>query len=292
MKLNMIINKIKSIGNLEIDLPIERGLYAITGQNGSGKSTLVTCASSVFFNMPMNDYFGQTDEDAYITFVLDGATRSWSKNEKGKWNKYSSGDMSIKGFYEGSIIFGTRFRNTSFHLLKKLDRIESSKLKTADEFIRINLGKILHNNNEFYEKLYKINNYETGPDIQFSGDLFYYEKNSRRVSQFHMSTGENLLISVLNSINMRNSDRASLSKPCILFLDEIELALHPSSLKRLLAFLQQMSKQFNYAIYFSTHSIELIGSIKPENIFFVERHADGSTEILNPCYPLCHTHPL
>jgi len=53
-----------------------------------------------------------------------------------------------------------------------------------------------------------------------------------------------------------------------------------------------MSVQYNYAIYFSTHSIELIGSIKPENIFFLERHTDGSLEILNPCYPAYATRIL
>ena len=31
MKLNMKIHKIKAIDNLEISLPIEKGLYAITG---------------------------------------------------------------------------------------------------------------------------------------------------------------------------------------------------------------------------------------------------------------------
>lgn len=291
MKLNMTINKIKSINNLEIDLPVEKGLYAITGQNGSGKSTLVTCASSVFFNMPMNDYFGQTEPDAYISFKLKDATRAWTKKE-GKWSSKSTGNMSIKGFYEGSIIFGTRFRNTSIHILRKLDGIASDKLNSADEFIRTNLGRILHNNSEFYEKLFKINNSDAGPNIQFSGDIFYYEKEGRRVSQFHMSTGENLLISVLNSINLRNNDRASLDKPCILFLDEIELALHPSSLKRLVVFLNEISTTYNYAIYFSTHSIELIGSIQPSNIFFLERHADGSLEILNPCFPAYATRIL
>lgn len=107
-----------------------------------------------------------------------------------------------------------------------------------------------------------------------------------------MSTGENLLITILNSINLRNNDRASLTKPCVMFLDEIELALHPSSLKRLVAFLKEMSEQYNYAIYFSTHSIELIGGIKPDSIFFLERHADGSVEILNPCYPAYATRIL
>lgn len=288
----MTINKIKSIDRLEISLPIENGLYAITGQNGSGKSTVVTCASSVFFNMKMSDYFGLTESDSYIQFRLDHATRGWKKLQDGRWRKESNGAMNIKGFYEGSIIFGNRFRNTSYELLIRLDRIDDSVLKPAPEFIRSNLGKILHNNPSFYDKLFKLNNADAGNQVRFSGDIFYYQKGDRRVSQFHMSTGENLLISVLNSINIRNSDRANLNKPCFLFLDEIELALHPSSLKRLVAFLKQMSVQYNYAIYFSTHSIELISAISPDNIFFLERHSDNTVEIMNPCYPAYATRIL
>ncbi|HAS3567135.1 AAA family ATPase [Vibrio cholerae] len=291
MKLKMTINKIKSIENLEISLPIEKGLYAITGQNGSGKSTVVTCASSVFFNMKMNDYFGITEPDSSINFELNGATRSWSK-DRNKWFRRSTGNMNLKGFYEGSIIFGNRFKNTSYEILKNLDRIDNKLLKPADDFIRTNLGKILHNDQNFYPELVKVSNEDTGSDIKFTGDIFYYIKNDKRVSQFHMSTGENLLVSILNSINIRNSDRASLDKPCILFLDEIELALHPSSLKRLVKFLSHISEDYNYAIYFSTHSIELIGSIKPENIFFLERHTDKSVEIINPCYPAYATRIL
>ncbi len=284
MKLNMNIHKIKSVNNLDISLPIDKGLYAITGQNGSGKSTVVTCASSVFFTMPMNDYFGKTDDDASITFEMNGATRSWKKVEN-KWRSSLEGRMSIKGFYEGSIIFGNRFRNTDFRILKKLDRVDHTKLTTAPDFIRENLGRILHNDISFYPILSKLNNSEAGSEINFSGDIFYYQKGDKRVSQFHMSTGENLLVSILNSINIRNSDRASLSKPCLMFLDEVELALHPSSLKRLIAFLREISNQFNYAIYFSTHSLELISGIKPENIFFLERYPDDTLEVLNPCYP-------
>lgn len=80
-----------------------------------------------------------------------------------------------------------------------------------------------------------------------------------------MSTGENLLLSILNSLYIKNKERKNASKQCIIFLDEIELALHPSSLKRLVAFLEDMARQYDYAIYFSTHSIELISGIKPDN---------------------------
>jgi hypothetical protein len=77
-----------------------------------------------------------------------------------------------------------------------------------------------------------------------------------------------------------------------MFLDEIELALHPSSLKRFINFLKGISNTYNYAIYFSTHSIELISSIKPENIFFIERYVDDSMEVINPCYPAYATRIL
>ena len=53
-----------------------------------------------------------------------------------------------------------------------------------------------------------------------------------------------------------------------------------------------MAAKYSYAIYFSTHSVELIGCIKPERIFYIERHADNSTEILNPCYPAYATRNL
>lgn len=285
MKLKMKINKVKSVDSLEIELPIQKGLYAITGQNGSGKSTVVTCASSVFFNMPMHDYFGKTEDDASIEFELGGATRSWKKRSD-RWVQDKTGFMNIKGFYEGSLIFGNRFRNTSYEKLKQLDRIDEKQLQQGEEFIRENLGIILHNNKNFYEKLYKLDISSTQQQSKgYSNIIFYYQKGNKRVSQFHMSTGENLLVSVLNSLYIRNNDRASLNKPCVMFLDEIELALHPSSLKRLLAFLKQMSDSYNYAIYFSTHSIELISNIPPTNIFFLERHSDNTLEVLNPCYP-------
>lgn len=49
---------------------------------------------------------------------------------------------------------------------------------------------------------------------------------------------------------------------------------------------------YNYAIYFSTHSIELVGCIKPKNIFYIERHADNTIEVINPCYPAYATRIL
>lgn len=290
MNLKLHIHKIKCIDDLEVELPLERGLYAITGQNGSGKSTLVTCASSSFFIMRIVDYFGETPNDSSISFELDGGIKKYTKeiNQNGKyvWKSSSDQNFKLKGFIEGSLIYGNRFRNTSLTVLRKFNKVSPSNLTPADIFIRESLGFILQGDKNYFEKLWYYENEE------FKGPIFYYEKNGKRISQFYMSTGENLLISILHSLKKKIDDRKDESTPCLILLDEIELALHPASLKRLASMLQQIADQYNFAIYFSTHSLELIELIKPDNIFYVNRHIDNSYEIINPCYPAYATRTL
>ena len=115
--------------------------------------------------------------------------------------------MNIKGFYEGSLIFGNRFKDTSMPKVQKAMNVDTNTLVVADDFIRKNLGLILQGNEEYYEKLYHL---PRNKQSEFDGYVFYYEKNGRRISQFHMSTVENLLLSVLNSSILRHNDRASL----------------------------------------------------------------------------------
>ncbi len=73
MNLNMRINNVKCIKELSFSFPLEAGIYAITGENGSGKSTVISCASSVFYQMPMTEYI-RRPKNATIEFELEGAT--------------------------------------------------------------------------------------------------------------------------------------------------------------------------------------------------------------------------
>ena len=59
MDLTMKIQNIKNINELEIRFPLDKGLYAITGENGAGKSPLISVASSVFYLLPMYHFFGR-----------------------------------------------------------------------------------------------------------------------------------------------------------------------------------------------------------------------------------------
>ena len=294
MELVMQIKNVKSIKDITFSFPLERGLYAITGENASGKSTLVACASCVFFHMPMNEYFGRPSSNASIEFTLGESTRKWEFSEN-KWKGSSSSNrMGLTGFYEGSIIFGNRFKDTNFDALRILDKIRAEDVDIADEFIQKNLGIILHNNPAYYTKLFSIKE-EVKRKLELKGHPYFYQVDGGKfISQARMSTGENLLITILHSLNLRRYKKKKFGdkRPFIVFLDEIELALHASSLRRLMFFLQQISDEMNAAIFFSTHSIELIRDIKPQNIFYLDRQLDGSIMITNPCYPAYATRNL
>ena len=104
-----------------------------------------------------------------------------------------------------------------------------------------------------------------------------------------MSSGECLLISLLhfiyNSIIRRSLPADS---PIIMIIDEIELALHPVAITKLLDLLKELVSDYdNLTVFITSHSPEVIRKIAPNNIYKIERVDSDSNnfEIVNPCYP-------
>lgn len=290
MDLKVTIHKIKGIKHAEIVLPIEKGLYAIAGENGSGKSTIIACAACAFFKFPVEQFFGETETDSHIKFELgdnifmfqyDKEKNNWCKKRvAGHNNDYTK---ILKGFFEGSLNFGNRFRDVSWWKIPSQADIKSyHKEKTSDE-MREQMGEILHGNKYFYEEL----SYYRNRNI-YKGDIFFYKKNGLFIDQFHMSTGENLLVSILSYINDKNIQRKEVPvNPYVIFLDEIEMGLHPAAVKRLVEYLSRIAEEYNYAIYLSTQSVEILHDIDPYRTFYIEREYGNETTIraIRPCYP-------
>ena len=289
MGLKISIQNVKSIKDLSLELPVDKGLYAITGENATGKSTIAMCAASLFYRFDIQQYLGKLTDNSIISFSLNDQNQVCTYKLDGNFVK--QGHINVKGFFEGSLIYGNRFRNTSYNMVRKLNSIVDTDIEPADDFIRENLGLLLCNDKTYYHDLFWLkrglqNKYHLG------GTAFFYMRDGLRIHQAHMSTGENLLLSILHSLKMRIDDRGDLETPCVIFLDEIELALHASSLRRLVVFLKNIANKYNMAIYFSTHSIELIRDIIPERIFYLQKFVNGSIEVINPCYPAFATKNL
>ena len=289
MGITVDIHNIKGIDDFTFEIPSEKGLYAITGENGIGKSTIMSCSACSFFNVSLNDYFGKPRKDSRIEFKYGNLWRIIESKE-GEWLA-PKGNLNITGFYEGSIVFGNRFKDVDYSLLGALSDIDDSKLTKSSSFIAENLGSILRGNKHYYSELYVLNKSMTS-SLKLKRPMFFLKKNGSLVNQLSMSTGENLLLTVLYSIEKRLNKKVYGESPTFIYLDEIELALHSSSLRRLIAFFNDILAEKNYTIIFSTHSIDILRQIPPSNIYYLQSYADGSISTINPCYPAYATRSL
>lgn len=289
MDLNVEIEEIKGLKKLNIKVPLEKGVYAICGENGCGKSTLLSCISSIF-NDDFIDYLkdglntksilDMSIDDKKVKYVYDGSEFKRTSLER---------TIHLYGFHEGSLIYGTRFEDASKISRIRARRILQEHLAKADEFVSKNLSYILHNNYDYYQDLYRIKNrYISRSNYLLKGNPYFIKTENGFINQFDFSTGEYLLVNLLHLINnlvVRNIHRRSISSPFLIMIDEVEFALHPSAIKRLVSLLKELANQYNITIYFSTHSVEIIQSLSPVNLFYLEKNTKGIVSVHTPCFP-------
>lgn len=295
MDLKIHIHNVKNIQDLEVTLTTDPGVYAITGENGAGKSTLLASATLVLFNQAQerDNYLGAPQDGAYISYEYEGSSMLLEEKE-GKW-KYKTKTENwlrkfsgnpIKGFLEGSISFGNRFKNAGFSDIPSTQHLAHFTRQDAPDFVKEGMGVILQDNAHYYDDLKVSHAVRIGDS---KNDVYFYSREGQEVDQFHMSTGENLLASVLGALNNKNGRQKVRKFPCVIFLDEIEFGLHPSALKRLVDYFKQVAIDYNYAIYFSTHSLSIINEIDDANIFYLQKKDKHATKtdvgVIHPCAP-------
>lgn len=284
------IENLKSIQSVEIELPFKKGVYAITGSNGIGKSTLLNVLSKLVYKGALKAYLHYDGTpDSKIVYIVEGKKNTWIKTPQ-QWQRdrteSDSEEIFFKGIYEASLIYGNRFSDASKDLLSKIRYIDKEKLINSPDFIKENLGIILHNNNHYYDNLYTIPK-ENLPRNFKNKSYAIRKDNGVVVHHLRMSSGEFLLIGLLDYIHNRieYNLKSNNQDPNIIILDEIELALHPSAQSRLIDFLNEISNKYNFFIYFSTHSIQILKRIIPSKIYHLEQMPSGKIKVKNPCHP-------
>ena len=293
------IQEVKNIKKMSASFPLEKGMYAFVGENGCGKSTLML-ALSLIVKISSSKMLETYDicANSHIHISINGVIDNWFYDK----GKLTTGKFSLKpdrhekplvatsnrmdGFYEGSIFYGSRFHdyNKVNSFLEK-DNVRSL-LVDADTFVKETLGYILHDNKNYYDSLKKISTKKVAVNEGFKGIPYFIEVNGNLISQYRMSSGESMLISLIDFINNLVIKRRNAEGDILFLIDEVELALHPAAIDRLFIFLDNLirSSNRNLIVYFSTHSSELIHKILPKNIFYID-NIEGCIDIINPCYP-------
>ena len=208
------------------------------------------------------------------------------ERKDGKSHSALIASTHMDGFYEGNIFYGCRFYDYNIIDQFMSDPEMTTILVDADDFVKETLGFILHNDRSYYPNLKKIKSRPIAVDKGFKNMPYFNEVNGHTISQYRMSSGESMLVSLIDFINNLVIKQTRNSHDILFLIDEVELALHPAAIDRLVLFLKNLTEtsMHNLIIYFSIHSSELIHRISPKNIFYIENNC-GTVNITNPCYP-------
>ena len=285
--LKMQMHNIKNIKEAQIELPFDNGIYTIVGTNGCGKSTMMLCLAQLLSNQLDRLTLGDTKNDSYVKFEIEGKCSLWKRNNHLKWRHTGQKILKYNGLYEGSLFYGTRFEDsTNIEQMITSGQITEQEITDADDYVKKQMSFILHGDLAHYPTLKRLKNKLVAQQLGIKNRPYFINVGSHLVSQYRMSSGECLLVSLLhflyNSIVRRSLPS---DQKVLVLIDELELALHPVAVLRLMDFLKQLVKEHsNLIVYLSSHSPEVIRTIPPIDLFKVNNNS-GVLTIESNCYP-------
>ena len=280
------IHNIKNIKDAQIEIPFDNGIYTIVGSNGCGKSTLMLCMAQLLSNQLSRLAVSDAKTDSFVEFEVDGNESIWRRSNTPKWQHFGK-RHKYNGLYEGSLFYGTRFEDsTNIERMIENGRITEHELADADDYVKDKMSYILHGDLIHYRTLKRIKNKLVAQQLNIRNRPYFINVDDHLISQYKMSSGECLLVSLLhflyNSIVRRSLPD---NQKILVLIDELELALHPMAVLRLIDFLKQLVQgHSNLIIYLSSHSPEVIRTMRPSDLYKVN-NIDGKLSIESNCYP-------
>ena len=186
------------------------------------------------------------------------------------------------------MFYGTRFDDSlKVDDLVKNSTISSDDIVDADLYIKQQMSFILHGDLNHYGTLKRIRNKRIAQKVNLKNTPYFQEIKGNLISQYKMSSGECLLVSLLHFIyNALIRRSLPVDEPILMLIDEIELALHPVAVSRLIDLLNNIIKEHdNLTVVLTSHSPEVIRKISPNNLFMMEIDEKNTIEFYSPCYP-------
>ncbi len=286
--LKITIHNLKNIKDAEINFPFENGIYTLVGSNGCGKSTIMLCTAQLLTHQLDKLKPSDLKPDSYIKFEINNKSVSWKvSNNLLKWEKSGDNTIHFNGLYEGSLFYGTRFEDsTNIEQMITSGRITDADITDADDYVKQQMSYIFHGDLSHYQTLMRIKNKFVAQKLRIKNRPYFIKIENHLISQYRMSSGECLLVSLLhflyNSIVRRS---LPVDQKVLVLIDELELALHPIAVLRLIEFLRMLVKEHsNLIIYLSSHSPEVIKQIPPYDLFKLTNN-NGAVSVESNCYP-------
>lgn len=284
----VVIKDIKSIKHAALELPLESGVYCFVGNNGCGKSTLLLALSQLTSKYRLRALRAEDFTDkSYVGFDYSDKVDSWKFSNEQWRTETPFQKIRFNGMYEGSLFYGTRFSDSRIvDSLLEENKISAEEIVESDDYIKEKLSFILHGNYNHYKTLKRIKNRGIARKFDLANVPYFYMVGEKLISQYRMSSGECLLISLLHFVyNAIIRKSLPVDQKILVLIDEIELALHPIAVSRFLDLLKDLHDGHgNLVIYLTSHAPDVIRKIDPKNMFML-RNNDGNLDLINPCFP-------
>lgn len=249
---NINVENLKGIKNLELN--IERPLTAIMGVNGAGKSTIIHALACV--NAP----YDKGDEYKFSFFFTPNSDFDWSNSKLSITYRDENLQKDIKREYKKGVNrwsprYVDRPKRDVYYLGIETCIPEIEK-ERQQSFIKFSKDVM---DDETTKKVvrdasYVLNKDYTNLTANKTKKKELLGVNTRRglgYSSLSMGAGEQRVLKILKTIH--SADTYSL-----ILIDEIDVLLHTTALKRLVKKIYDVASKRNLQIIFTTHSLEIL----------------------------------
>jgi ABC-type multidrug transport system ATPase subunit len=275
MKLEISIRDVQHIKSVNFSVNLAaKSLVCITGKNGSGKTTLIKSIR----NLINADTFQKTSStrsfttNSEITYKVDDANIVFKYNSTKKTIDTRDSipqELRNKVFVELPIPYGERFNFFQ-------------KVSDIDDELRSNivLRKFIQPTELIYflESIYGTKKFVDLVEVGIRKTPYYaiiLDADYHYLREDYFSSGEYFLISLYRRIK---------SGYTAIFIDEIDISLDAAAQVRLVEWLKIFKEKYNTTFVFTTHSLAMMRTLEPDELFCMEGQDDGSTAIKNRSY--------
>lgn len=285
-RISIDIKNLKNISSLEEPFIIELNntINLIVGENGTGKSSLLISIGQLLnHNSIKNEFKGKYYENSEITYLLNKTIiykyrKRNPETNKNEWtlvtkNEIQKNMLKIRGFFESSILSGTRFNN-----LKLKDKIINYCENNDIQEIKLKYDKVISSYfKEIMDKEVEIYKYNFEYYKKSKQEVFCFKIDENKyIPEFLLSTGEYFILNLLKFI-LKYLDK---KENCLIVIDEVDMALHPKAQKNLIKVLKKFTNK-NITFIIATHSLPIIYEADGNNIVYIENNNGNLSFIKN-----------
>lgn len=247
------------------------GLVCIVGKNGSGKTTLAKAVMNLaqadtFFKTSSYGVFDSNSTIQYTIgstayfFVYDPVVKSLSSKKPISTHHKSLVSVELPAPH------GQRF--TFFRTLADQDddirqSVVLGRYQTPTALI------------EFLSAIYKDARFADLKEVQFPRGVCccFIKPDGRYIREDYFSSGEYFLINLYRKVSRGTP---------LVFIDEIDVSLDASTQARLADQLRSLCQLHKSTVVFTSHSLALMQTLKPDELYYLERDPGDEKTTLAP----------